>query len=319
MTLIEQIRALSGVELREQAPLSELGTFRLGGACTALVDCCEPGPLSQVMYLLAMHQETYVLIGGGSNLLFSDQGFAGWVVRYHSLEPLIAQDGTRLLVTGSTVLDDLAAFAAEAGLEGVNGCTGIPGTVGGAIVGNAGAWGEQIGDVVESVELLDPMGDVYTAEAAELEFAYRHSKLKTCDEIVLCAQLTLREGDTVALQAQRAAILEKRAEKHPDLAIDPCIGSIFKNIEPSSAAGRRQAAGYFLEQAGAKTFRVGGAQVYEKHANIIVKRAECTAQDVYDLSLKMHAAVQDQLDFSLIREVRFLGPFDGADSHKGFF
>ena len=82
------------------------------------------------------------------------------------MEPLIAQDGTRLLVTGSTVLDDLAAFAAEAGLEGVNGCTGIPGTVGGAIVGNAGAWGEQIGDVVESVELLDPMCDVYTAEAA---------------------------------------------------------------------------------------------------------------------------------------------------------
>ena len=319
MTLIEQIRALSGVEVQEQVPLSTLGTFQLGGPCTALLDCREPGPLSQVVYLLAMRGEPYVLIGGGSNLLFSDQGYAGWVVRYYSPDPCIVQEGPRLVVTGSTVLDDLAAYAAEAGLAGVNCCTGIPGTVGGAVVGNAGAWGKQIGDVVESVELLDPSGGVYTAQAEELAFRYRHSRLREGDEIVLCVNLKLHAGDPDALQAERGEILATRAEKHPDLAVDPCIGSFFRNIEPSSDAARRQAAGYFLEQVGAKAFRVGGAQVFEKHANIIVKREGCRAQDVHDLSLRMQAAAQDQLDLSLVREVRFLGAFDGADSHKGFF
>jgi len=212
-------------------------------------------------------------------------------------------------VSGNTLLDDLARLTLERGVGDLSYCSGIPGTVGGAIAGNAGAFGRQIGDVVESVQLLDASGTRHEVPGAELGFEYRSSILKQTGGVVLSALLRLQSEDIPTMTAERERILELRRSKHPDWRAMPCAGSVFRNIEPSSAADRRQAAGWFLEEAGAKDFCVGGAHLFDKHANIIVTAPEATARDVFDLTEKMIAAVQEKFGFRLVREIKLLGDF----------
>ena len=213
-------------------------------------------------------------------------------------------------VSGNTLLDDFARITVEQELGDLSYCTGIPGTVGGGIAGNAGAFGRQIGDHLVSAEILELDGDVQTVTRDELEFAYRHSKLKETGEIVLSAIFELPLENKEIMRRERERILKFRREHHPDWHEMPCAGSVFRNVEASSAAERRKAAGWFLEEAGAKDIAVGGARLYEKHANIIIGGETCTAQDVWDISEQMKAAVQKKFDLELTREVRFLGQFD---------
>lgn len=289
------------------ARLADYTTFALGGPCRAMWICTTPETLQTTVQTLHAAATPYLLMGGGSNVLVADAGVDTVVVRYFSDEPHIEWDNTTVTVSGATRLDHLARDTATAGLAGVVCGSGIPGTVGGAIVGNAGAFGQQIGDVVEAVECLNPAGALQTLTRDELGFAYRRSHLRHGQWIVLRARLRLRPANARALLQERAEILELRRAKHPDWHTEPCIGSIFRNIEPSSAAERRQAAGWFLEQAGAKALRVGGAFVYPRHANIIVRNPSGTAQDVKELATLMQAAVRDRFDFDLQYEVRFVG------------
>lgn len=293
-------------------PLAPYTTFQLGGNCRELIACRDSSSLQRTVQKLIHDRTPYVLIGGGSNLLISDEGVDVVVVRYFSEEPIVAVDGKSVEVSGSTILDHLVRAMVDRELDGVTTCSGIPGTVGGAIVGNAGAFGKQIGDVLESVELMNEKGDLYRANRSDLAFAYRRSRLQQSGEVVLSARLRLEGGDRTRLLEERESILALRREKHPDWRREPCIGSIFRNVEPTSAAGRRQAAGWFLEEAGAKSLRVGGAYVYPKHANIIIKGEGGTAQDVFELSQQMAQTVRDRFDFELEREVRYLGRFAGA-------
>ena len=140
-----------------------------------------------------------------------------------------------------------------------------------------------------------------------LGFKYRYSDLKCSNDIVVEATLELKSGDKDALLKEREEILQTRKEKHPDLTKEPCAGSFFRNIEPTSAAGKREAAGWFLDQAGGKELKAGGAYIFDKHANIIIKGDHCTAKDVFDLSQKMAALAKDKHDLELVREVRFVG------------
>ncbi len=292
------------------ACLRDYTTFRLGGSCTALIDCPDADALSGTAQVLAEAGIAFIVIGQGSNLLVSDKGIADVVLRYCSeATPSIAIENERVVVSGHTLLDDLARLTIERGVGDVSYCSGIPGTVGGAIAGNAGAFGRQIGDVVESVRLMDRNGKIRQAEAAELSFEYRSSVLKQTGGIVLEAVLTLQPCDAETMLKERERIMELRRTKHPDWKTTPCAGSVFRNIEPTSAAERRQAAGWFLEQAGAKTFRVGGAHLYEKHANIIVADPTATAMDVYTLSEQMMGAVRDKFGFELEREIKLVGAF----------
>lgn len=312
--MIHPSLSISGLQIIPEAMLSEYTTFRLGGACKALINCPSPEELELAVRLLVKNRLPYLLIGGGSNLLISDKGINCYVVRYCSAEPILHRDGETIIVSGSTSLDHLAIFAMQEGLAGINYASGIPGTVGGAIVGNAGAWGKQIGDIVESVILINKHGEKGIVRAADLGFTYRHSHLKETGDIILYATIRLAQGDKADLVKEREEILALRHDKHPDLKSFPCAGSFFRNIEPTSKAQRRQAAGFFLEQAGAKTMAVGGAAVFEKHANIIVKTPGCKAQDVYELSKKMAQAVKQQAGLTLIREVRLVGEFDGVSN-----
>jgi len=200
-------------------------------------------------------------------------------------------------------------------------CTGIPGTVAGAIVGNAGAWGGQVSDVLESVMLMDRSGNLTEADPSTLAFSYRHSNLKERNDVVVSAVFRISKGDRGALEDERESILVRRAERHPNLSHEPCIGSIFRNIEPTSAADRRQAAGWFLEQAGAKEMKEGGAKVFARHANIIVKCDDCSSQNVRDLAARMAEAVREKFGINLVREVRYLGRFQGEqlEQDNGFY
>lgn len=298
-------------DIQYHARLSDVTTFRLGGSCPVLLTCQNPRQLEHTVQFFAQENLDFILIGGGSNLVVSDEGVDCYVIRYMSETPLIERRGNDLIVSASTPLDALAKYAAENGLDGLNCATGIPGTVGGAIAGNAGAFGSQIGDVVESAEVLCRERAKKELSRRDFQFTYRNSILKKTGGIVVSARLSLKPGDRAALQKERDEILALRREKHPDLATHPCAGSFFRNIEPTSKAEKRQAAGWFLEQAGGKKLAVGGAKIFAKHANIIVKSNGCRAQDVFELSKRMERLVKDAFDIDLVREVRFVGRFDG--------
>jgi UDP-N-acetylmuramate dehydrogenase len=299
------------LDITYEARLSELTTFQLGGACKGFISCQTPNQLVKVIKQFNQNNLPFILIGGGSNLVVSDQGVDSYVIRYLSDIPIIERHEDDLIVAGSTSLDTLARYAVEQGLEGLNCTSGIPGTVGGAIVGNAGAFGKQVGDVLKQVSLISKTGVMKEVGPESLEFSYRHSVLKKTGDIVLSARITLKKGDKETLLREREDILRVREEKHPDLGTTPCAGSIFRNIGPTSKAGKRQAAGWFLDQAGAKELQCGGAAVFAKHANIIIKTDHCTAQDVFELSKYMAKVVRDKFDLELIREVRFVGKFEG--------
>ncbi len=299
------------VVIQYNVPLAEFTTFHLGGPCKGLIQCQTPLQLETVVTYFINNNFPFLLIGGGSNLVISDQGVNCYVIRYLSNTPIIKRDGNDLIVSGSTILDDLAQYAIECGLEGLTYTSGIPGTVGGAVVGNAGAFGKQVGDVTKSVTLLTKEGIKKHVGPEELNFQYRDSDLKKTGDILLSVCFGLTPGDKIQMQNERHELLRIRHEKHPNLKTHPCAGSFFRNIEPTSKAGKRQAAGWFLEQAGGSKLKYGGAVIFEKHANIIVKSDGCCAQDVYELSKEMMQIVKDQFNLDLVREVRFVGSFKG--------
>ena len=301
---------LAGIEVLENALLRDFTTFRLGGSCRCLITCETPRQLEIVAGELAAAGEKFELIGGGSNLLVADDGIDSAVVRYYTEKPMICRHDNILEVDCGMLLDDLARFTVEQGLEGLVYASGIPGTVGGAIAGNAGAFGEQIGDRTISVLLMDHTGRKRWENGENLGFAYRGSRLQLGREIVMTAVLKLEAGDPAELGKQRDENIDLRRRKHPDWRKQPTAGSFFKNIEPTSSAKRRQAAGWFLDQAGARDMRVGGARVFEKHANIIVAEDGCKALDVLELSRKMAESVKDKFGFDLVPEVRSIGRFD---------
>ena len=304
-----------GIASEPDAPLAAYTTFRLGGPSPLLIHCRLPDEVIAAVRALHARSLPYVFIGGGSNLLVADAGLPSVVVRYVAECPAIQRHGELLHVSGGTLLDDLARYAVECGLGGLVNCSGIPGTVGGAIAGNAGAFGWQIGDALASAQLLTRDGTVHAGAPGSLGFGYRHSALKESRAIVLTATCRALPGDHEALAAERTRILALRQQKHPDLRCDACAGSFFRNLEPTSAAERRQAAGWFLEQAGAKAMQVGGAKVFDKHANIIFKASSrCRSADVLALSRRLAEAVRERFGLELVREVELLGEFAAEEA-----
>jgi len=252
--------------------------------------------------------EVFLVIGEGSNLLVKDEGIDCFVLRYMNTEPEIELEGDCIRVGGGTLLSDLCEFTLARAYTNFVYCAGIPGTVGGAVAGNAGAFGRQLGDELIEAEVLDFDGRIKRLNAEEMEFAYRDSVLKHSEGILVSALFKIEKGVPEEIGRELKEIFSVRADRHPDYRRVPTAGSFFRNIEPSSAASRRQAAGWFLEQAGAGDMRVGGAAVFEKHANMIIKAdPSCTAQDVFELARQMESAVREKFGFDLKREVRLIG------------
>ena len=288
-------------------------TFRLGGPCREFFNCPNADAFRAIWPKVNDRSQSALLMGGGSNLLVADAGVDCPVVRFVDEVPDVRRDGDEVVISGGTSLDDVARVTAEWGLDGMVMCSGIPGTVGGAIAGNAGAFGEQIGDRVVALEMMDRAGNIFQRVPEELGFAYRRSAIPASGEVVLSARIRLTSGQHESLLARRREILELRAAKHPDWRTMPTAGSFFKNIEPTSKAERRQAAGWFLEQAGALKMRVGGARTFERHANIIIAEPDCRAIDVLRLSEMMAAAVEEKFGLKLEREVKVWGAMDAGE------
>lgn len=291
------------------ARLADFTTFRIGGPCSRLIECVTAEDLRSVISNIAQEKTSFVLIGGGSNLLVSDEGIPGTVVRYAGSPVKAEKMGDTWRVNGSVMLDELIAWMIDEGYAGLECMSGIPGTVGGAVAGNAGAFGRQIAELLVSVELLAPNGMCREVAPAQLAFAYRSSRLQRTKEIVLAVRLRLEKGDRSRLREERQRVLALRKERHPDWHICPTAGSFFKNLEPAHPTERRQPAGWFLEQAGAKAMRVGRARVFEKHANIIVAEAGATSSEVWQLARQMAQAVWEKFHIRLAPEVRILGRF----------
>jgi len=290
------------------ATLASHTTLRLGGPCRELVTAPDAATAVAAVQAWNAAGTPWRVMGGGSNLLVADAGIPEAVLRFVAESPQCAREEPDLIaVTGGTELDALAQFALHEGCAGVGFAAGIPGTVGGGLVGNAGAFGRQLGDVVEKIEVLTRDGLIQQRQATELTFQYRASSLQQTGEIVLRAWFRCAQGDRGALQAERAEILALRRAKHPDWRVLPTAGSFFKNLPPAKPGEHRQAAGRLLEQAGAKSMREGGAYVFPRHANIVIAKAGATARDVARLAARMAAAVQAMFGLTLEPEVRYWG------------
>jgi len=295
----------SGAQVIEKALLSNFTTFRLGGPAPWLADCPSLDSFKTCWQL--SRDANPILIGGGSNLLIQDAGVDRPVIRYVEAAPVLKWSGSQVTIHAGSNLDEVARITAGQGFDGLVMCSGIPGTVGGATAGNAGAFGEQIGDRIVEAELMDAQGRIFSVPREQLGFAYRRSDLQQRREAILRITVALSPGDRDALLARRKDILELRASKHPDWHKTPTAGSFFKNIEPTSKAGKRQAAGFYLEQAGALSMRVGGARTFDRHANIIITEPGATAADVMQLSQMMADAVKQKFGLDLEREVKMIG------------
>ena len=297
-----------GARHQENMLLKKLTTFRIGGPCPLVIFCALESQLEEIVAIFHNHNLNFRVIGGGSNLLISDAGIPHPIIQFSTEKIDVECINKRIIASAATQLDNVVQTAAEKGLKGINFASGIPGTVGGAVIGNAGAFGFQIGDCVEQAEILTPEGSIKTLTRTELKFSYRNSILKYSRNILLSVILDLKQDDPSALIQERNEILNLRRQRHPDYHVIPCAGSFFKNIiQPN---GMRQAAGWFLDRAGCKGLTVGEAAVFEKHANIIINRGQATAHDIMALSSDMKRRVKDMFGIELEPEVRILGMDD---------
>lgn len=292
--------------------LAPLTTFGLGGSCDELREASSAREIADALRDWSARRLPWHVLGGGSNVLVADEGVPGGVLR---LTPppdatiQILSDGTIICPAGMH-LDEVVLQGLEIGRLGPlwPELSGIPGTVGGAVCGNAGAFGVQIGDFVEKGELVRPDGRVDILPHDALAFAYRTSVLQ--QGIGVLARVWLRgsgvHADCSATRARRDEILALRHEKHPALGpgLPGTAGSFFRNLPPSELGARRQPAGALLEAVGAKTMRVGGAYVFEKHANILMAGPDATATDVRTLAERLQSAVRARFGVSLTWEVR---------------
>ena len=250
--------------------LKQFTTFRLGGPCREWAECAREADVLGVLADWRAREIPWRVMGGGSNLLVADAGIPEAVLRLAADENSVTgievmREGGHVVVTVPSFirLDALCALAVEEGWGGLEFASGIPGTIGGAVCGNAGAFGRQMGDCVTAVRLACANGNVVTWSNEDLKFDYRSSALQSCGGVILDVVLRLNTTtDLSTLATERESILAMRREKHPDWRREATAGSFFKNLPPEQPGGRRLSAGKLLEDIGAKSMREGGAYVY---------------------------------------------------------
>ncbi|MGB5106287.1 MAG: UDP-N-acetylmuramate dehydrogenase [Candidatus Zixiibacteriota bacterium] len=286
-------------------PISRLTTFGIGGPADAVAFCKTPEQVIEAVSYCKTNNIEYFVIGGGSNILASDKGYRGMII-VPQLDFFKITDDT-IHVGAAYSLAKMVEHTVEGGLAGLESLSGIAGTVGGAIVGNAGAYGQSISDTLIDVELFHPVQGLYTDVKANLGFHYRHSALKWSKNIVLSARFKLKHEDVELLRNRATEILEQRWSRHPHENIS--AGCFFKNIEDKSAPHGKIAAGYLIEQIGGKGMTVGKAGIYPNHANILINKGGASASEVRELSLKLKKKVKEVYGVELSEEVILLGDF----------
>lgn len=288
------------IQIRENVILSPYISFKVGGPARYF---CEPGTPEEFSEALAWAKQQGLqifILGKGTNLVFSDLGFAGLIIYTGKSFHHIDWDGNRVRAQSGALLQTVVSQAVGRGLAGIQNLAGIPGTMGGGTYINAGAFGQELKEVIVNVISTTMDGHLVKRSNAECGFAYRHSRFFDFGEIILETELELIPGEKEALQAEMRETLLKRKDKQP-LHL-PNAGSMFKR--PPG-----QYAGVLIEQAGLKGLRLGGAMISEKHANFTVNAGGATAQDIFDLSEDVIRKVRQNSGTTLEREVIFIGEF----------
>lgn len=302
--MVRDLKALISGRVRTGVPLREHTTWRVGGPAAILVEPAGPEELCAVVRYARMRGIELTILGNGSNLLISDAGLKGIVVKIGApMSRVQCGPGIIEAQAGAKIAGILAA-AAGAGCGGLEFMAGIPATLGGALAMNAGAHGAAIGERVREVTVVDQEGNLQTLTREELDFAYRQSALQETCAIVAAARLTCYLRPRSEIRAEVRRHLEKRRRTQP---LDyPSAGSVFRN-PPGEAAGR------LIDRAGGKGLRVGDAQVSPKHANFIVNLGAARAGEIRELMRRVQDLVYGQTGIRLEPEVKYLGlePEDG--------
>jgi len=276
--------------------LSPHTSLRVGGAADYFVRVASQEDLLGAIGVAREHELPVFVLGGGTNLLVSDRGIRGVVLENAWRDERI--DGTIVDAASGTELAHVAAVAARSGIAGLEWMATVPGTVGGAVHGNAGAFGMETCDLLVDATLVDLNGDRWTARVDELGYAYRTSALQGTPAICLRARFRGTPGDRRAVVARIKEMANERVRTQP--LAQPNTGSIFRN-PPGDHAGR------LIEEAGLKGERVGGAEVSRKHANFIVNTGGATAADVWALMRRCMSAVRERFGVELVPEVERVG------------
>ena len=297
----EWIRKLGEqVEILVAEPMKNHTTFRIGGPADALALPKTPEEVAEVVHFCHEHAQPYYVLGNGSNLLVSDEGYRGLVLQLYRNFNDIQVNGETITVQSGAMLAAVARTAYQTGLTGLEFASGIPGTIGGAVVMNAGAYGGEMKNVLKEVTVLTKEGEVLVIPAKALELGYRTSVIPKNGWIVLGAVLQLKKGDQEQILARMEELKEQRITKQPlDL---PSAGSTFKRPEGYFA-------GKLIMDAGLRGFTVGGAQVSEKHCGFVVNRGNVTAADVWELICEVKRRVKEMTGVELEPEVKLLGDF----------
>lgn len=297
LTELQNVMGGSGIFMEE--PMKKHTTFRVGGPADVLVQPDETA-LAAILGLCRRYNVPYSFIGNGSNLLVGDKGIRGVVIEMTEPMGNIEVDGTKITAQAGAMLSKIANTAASNGLGGMEFAAGIPGSVGGAVVMNAGAYGGEMKDIIEKVYVLDENGAQLELDRDALDFGYRHSCIPEKKYIVTKVVLELVPRDEAEIRSEMKELNEKRAEKQP--LQYPSAGSTFKRPEGYFA-------GKLIMDAGLRGYQVGGAQVSEKHCGFVINKGGATAADICQLMQDVSDKVQAQFGVVLEPEVKMIGEF----------
>ncbi|MBD5466636.1 MAG: UDP-N-acetylmuramate dehydrogenase [Lachnospiraceae bacterium] len=295
------IRQLVAPEhLLQEEPMAKHTTFRVGGAADILIRIQGEEQLTKLAAYLGQLHQPYLVIGNGSNLLVSDRGYHGVVLQIGDGMNAVTVDGERMCVQAGALLSSVASQAAQHGLSGLEFAAGIPGSMGGAIVMNAGAYEGEMSQIVESVTVLNEQGERMVLDRDTMEFGYRTSIIRNRPFIVVETVLRLHKGDEQEIRARMEDFNAKRRAKQPlEYA---SAGSTFKRPEGYYA-------GKLIMDAGLRGYRIGGAQVSEKHCGFIINVGNASAQDIYELIAEVQEKVKQRFHVELEPEVIRIGDF----------
>jgi len=298
-------------DIKQNEPLAEYCTYKIGGPARCLLAAASEDEVVAALQVARSSNYPFFILGGGSNVLFSDAGFPGVVIRMRndSIEIQNKEGQANLIVGAGTSLAKLANFARDNGLAGLEWAAGIPGTVGGAIRGNAGAFHQEIGNAVvkvRAVEISDKDFMSRVFEKSQCDFAYRDSIFKQNKKLVIVsASLAFKKGEPAEIDLLMKEYLEKKITTQP---LDhPSAGSVFTN-PPGFFAGK------LIEDCGLKGYVVGGAQVSPKHANFIVNAGGAKAADVLELIAEIKRAVKEKFNVDLKEEIEIVNTVCAMDS-----
>ena len=287
---------LPNLELRMNESMAKHTSFRIGGGAEVMAFPKTETELAELLKVSALLDCKCAILGAGTNVLAPDEGITGLVICLKDcLDGMEALSDTRIWVMAGVTMSRAAVFAANLGLSGLEFAHGIPGTIGGGIYMNAGAYGGEISQVCDRVEVMDRQGNSRWLRNAEMGFSYRHSVLETADDLVIAAEFTLTPAEPEAIKARMKELIGKRSASQP-LNL-PSAGSAFKRPKGGYAAA-------LIDQAGLKGFRVGNAGISDKHAGFAVNLGGATANDVKELLQTVSDRVFEQSGIRLEPEIR---------------